>query len=333
MVKIPFAYSPAIHRVVEVSSVPSGRACGCLCPSCGQAVQAKKGSVNQWYFSHDPNPDNSPSEECEISFLVSCRQFIIDAAIAGDLPDITTPPVIYFGKEYRESRSFTSLKWRRGTSNFDLSTTIESAQLHVYLSYPGRESPVIPEKPGKAGFLEIDIQPIQKAIDHKLRDGKNVLAQTRELFTAGGGLLFFGPDSFFIGRWVYHPLEDSRDIVAEKKRREAYAAELRSMPVGPGRDFRKKYNIGLNEQPLIEGASHTHNCVKPSRPSNNETRYPKGYKGLTEAEKKLARGYPDQFEALVVKHMASGINEEDAKTKAAIELMAKVRTGRLGRSL
>ncbi|WP_440201854.1 competence protein CoiA family protein [Alloalcanivorax venustensis] len=326
MVKIPFAYSLTLDRVVEISTVPPGRRCDCLCPSCGQAMVAKKGSVNQWHFSHDSIPSSRPTEECEISFLVSCRQFITDAAIAGDIPDIVTPPVEYFGKSYRHSRALTGVQWQEGVSNFDISTTIGAFQLHVYLSYPGRESPVLPENRHKAAFLEIDIQPIQKAIEHQSRDGRNVIGQARDLFTSGGSLFFFGLERYLAGRWIYHPFECHPDVVAERNRRKEQAADLRLMPAGPGKDFRREHPM-TTKTPAPTGEV-SEEAVEPGRALKRETRYPKGYKGLTEAEKKLAHEHAHEFGLLVEKYQESGLDEQKACVKAAVELMVKERTAR-----
>lgn len=53
--------------------------------------------------------------------------------------------------------ALTGVQWREGISNFDLTATVGELVLHLCLSYPGRESPVLPENRGKAGFLEINL--------------------------------------------------------------------------------------------------------------------------------------------------------------------------------
>lgn len=333
--KIPFAYSAVQGRVVEVSSVPSGRRCGCFCPSCRQAVVAKKGAVNQWHFSHDPAPSSGPVEECEISFLVSCRQFIIDAALAGDLPEITTPPVVFYGKQYRAGTALSGVNWHKGISNFDLSATIGRFHLHLYLSYPGRESPVLPEDRKGAAFLEIDLQPIQQAIDHQLRDGRNIIEQAHDLFKSGGGLLIIGPEPYFPCSWIYHHLEEHDDVRAARqhqiklKEREAIRYEdLRLMPDGPGKDLRRQW-IGGG----VYGDLGSAGDISPPEKleiSVRETRYPRGYQGLTNAEKALVDKYPKSFSKLAEKFQGEGLGEEESCVKAAIELMVRLRTGKMG---
>jgi hypothetical protein len=51
-VKLPYGMRDG--RLIHISdeSVPSGQNCGCVCPECGEPLIAKKGEVNQYYFSH-----------------------------------------------------------------------------------------------------------------------------------------------------------------------------------------------------------------------------------------------------------------------------------------
>jgi ssDNA-binding Zn-finger/Zn-ribbon topoisomerase 1 len=54
---IPFAFDINSKQIVDIGSVPSGLACKCVCPSCKHPLVAKKGNVNKWHFSHQPNVD------------------------------------------------------------------------------------------------------------------------------------------------------------------------------------------------------------------------------------------------------------------------------------
>lgn len=58
--KIPFGLRDG--RMVEVSEVESGLACRCVCPSCGQPLQARKGPIRTHYFAHDPSDRPSISK-------------------------------------------------------------------------------------------------------------------------------------------------------------------------------------------------------------------------------------------------------------------------------
>jgi len=222
--KIPFAYSSDLKRVVEVASVPSGKACRCICPSCGQAVQARKGKKNNWCFSHDPTPDDVPGIECKISFLVSARQFITDAALAGDLPDFTTTrafsetterleiqgtdkndwPSIQVKLKLTEQNIFQNLRWEKGPGHYDLSMVFPERKLHLYLSYPGKDRPELPEKKGRDGYMELDIKSIESGYIDSGSVGLNILTMAKKLFT---GTEF--------KRWIYHPRETENSFQKE----------------------------------------------------------------------------------------------------------------------
>lgn len=66
---IPFAYSKALKRLVDVAEVPRGLACCCICPSCGMRLQARQGEVNEHHFSHY----DKAQSKCEYSYWVSIR--------------------------------------------------------------------------------------------------------------------------------------------------------------------------------------------------------------------------------------------------------------------
>jgi hypothetical protein len=50
-IKLPFGVD-ATNRLVHVSDVVSGKACGCICPSCRSPLIAAKGSIKQHHFKH-----------------------------------------------------------------------------------------------------------------------------------------------------------------------------------------------------------------------------------------------------------------------------------------
>jgi len=49
-IKLPFGLQDG--KLVDISSVKSGLACNCICPSCEQRLVAKKGEFNQHHFAH-----------------------------------------------------------------------------------------------------------------------------------------------------------------------------------------------------------------------------------------------------------------------------------------
>lgn len=49
--RIPFGLRDG--KPLEISEVDRGRACGCVCPSCGHPLRARKGKKNVHHFAHD----------------------------------------------------------------------------------------------------------------------------------------------------------------------------------------------------------------------------------------------------------------------------------------
>jgi len=69
---IPFGLRSADQRLVDVSEVPQGLACACVCPSCNASLIARKGEVNQWHFAHaSRGMGGEEIRPCELSFFVS----------------------------------------------------------------------------------------------------------------------------------------------------------------------------------------------------------------------------------------------------------------------
>ncbi|MDF1688373.1 MAG: hypothetical protein P1U35_02050 [Cycloclasticus sp.] len=64
--KIPYGLKNG--RLIHVSCVESGLACGCVCPSCKRKLQANKGKIVSHYFSHDPSAE---IKSCESAFETS----------------------------------------------------------------------------------------------------------------------------------------------------------------------------------------------------------------------------------------------------------------------
>lgn len=325
MIKIPFAYSLDHKRVVEVGSVKPGRACRCVCPSCGQAVQAKRGEVNVWHFAHDPAPGSLPTTECDISFLVCCRQFIADAALAGDISELTTPPYIRFDEQITKGNRLVDLIWEPGPNNFDLTTRVGNRNLHLYLSYPKREKPVIPSEANEDGYLEIPIQVIEQSIEQHARDGRNILRQAQELFIHQND-----------HRWLFHPKATSKRVAMAKSRYEAVRGKEEY------REQELSHAKTTLPPPRPLWASRPGSAAKPETPQDasanpltgNVTHYPKGYKGLTAKEKAVINASPEQFDRLYQEYKANGATKHQAKIKAIYNLiLAEQRKKRLQRDL
>lgn len=309
MSKIPFAIHKPTGRMVEVSSVVSGRDCECICPSCRQSVQARQGSVYEWHFAHDSAPGTTPGVECDISFHVCCRQFIIEAALAGQLSSLMTPSLSISyeidGGMTRAQRVAhpvlqENLIWKKGLSNFDIYANVDGYGINVYFSYPDRESPVIPEHEIGAGFLKVDITPIKKSIEEDKRNGQSILEQADSLFKEEGHK-----------RWLSHPRthtrafsEEKEKIIGEYKKKQEMANKV-SMPHIDNRAVRRQVSVPPKKRPKKHGSDgllYAHRKISPP------LRLTAKHDALTEDERLVARFYS----AVYGLYLDSGRSQKEA---------------------
>ena len=66
---IPFAHSLKYNKLVDVTEVPKGLKCECICPSCRMKFKARKGVIREHHFAHFKNADDI----CCYSYWVSVR--------------------------------------------------------------------------------------------------------------------------------------------------------------------------------------------------------------------------------------------------------------------
>lgn len=87
---VPFGYLNSEDRLVDVHQVPSGKRCGCQCPSCHAPLIARKGSKKVWHFAHDSQSKISTAlDKCTYSFFVSARMMALQ--LIGNELAITLP--------------------------------------------------------------------------------------------------------------------------------------------------------------------------------------------------------------------------------------------------
>lgn len=75
----------------HVSNVESGLACGCVCPSCGGKLEAKKGAKQAHHFAH------YNAEECRTGYETSLHLLVKD--ILGQCKTLLLPPLYLKEKE------------------------------------------------------------------------------------------------------------------------------------------------------------------------------------------------------------------------------------------
>jgi competence CoiA-like predicted nuclease len=86
----PFGYLNSQKKLVDVYQVPSGKQCGCLCPSCHAPLIARKGKQKVWHFALDSKTTLFTAlEKCSYSFYVSAR--IMALQLIGDRLSLTVP--------------------------------------------------------------------------------------------------------------------------------------------------------------------------------------------------------------------------------------------------
>ena len=70
-------YAQKEESIVHISEVSSGLKCGCICPSCGEVLIAKKGSKMQHHFAHSSG--NSCEYGYETSLHLAAKEILSDA--------------------------------------------------------------------------------------------------------------------------------------------------------------------------------------------------------------------------------------------------------------
>lgn len=195
---IPFGIDKETGKMREVSDVPRGRRCGCICPSCKAGLLAKQGSEKEWYFAHDAGAENRPDKKCDISFESACRLFIIDRLKDGQIPVITTPAVGNPAADKGRSRPVSTLEesvFVDSEEYGDVKTVIKGYTLEVFLDYSSRVRPGPPEKPDSTGVLAFPVELVRHRY-LEVRGGARVLAGiVKDMFAEVGAGKF----------WLYHP--------------------------------------------------------------------------------------------------------------------------------
>lgn len=75
---IPFGWHIQSHQMVQATEVSRGRACGCVCASCGVRLLAKQGDVRVEHFAHDEETDCRHAPEAAIHQMA--KQLIAERA-------------------------------------------------------------------------------------------------------------------------------------------------------------------------------------------------------------------------------------------------------------
>jgi hypothetical protein len=225
---IPFALRSSDRAFVDVSEVPRGRAAGCICPSCGAPLIARRGEVQVWHFAHATRSTYARTlDRCEYSFFVSvrmmARQVIGPAiAIAIALPGMEGTVSVDVPGRRSLQRVYTVTHPRSvdlvdakievafGDVIVDVLGQVGDVPLALYFIHPGRPVPptlmATAQTTGRCGVVLIDLSPLH---EHFLaRDAgraSSFLASLRKFLS----------DDVAHKRWLYHPRDKQARMRAE----------------------------------------------------------------------------------------------------------------------
>lgn len=180
MALIPFAFKAGTETLVDISEVPRGKACDCICPSCSIPLIARHCTENREdHFAHDPAfKEHKDYIECDFSLHVAMRlmlkQLLADSTQIA-LPDYSIKDP-YTGSTINITQAKT-LKYDNivvEQTGFDAVISKDNYQLGIFISYyPGRI--LTPEPSGNIkGIVQLDISNIvhikQKSLAKSSKD-------------------------------------------------------------------------------------------------------------------------------------------------------------------
>ncbi len=257
---IPFGLRTTDRRLVDVSEIPSGAGCGCICPSCHAPLIARQGEVKQWHFAHaSRGVKGDDIRQCEYSFFLSValmakQQFLECSGLV--LPDYIHHLSVqgrWSRRVYRDSITLT--RGRRVIPSqcrvdrqleghaVDVLCEIEGVPLGIVLERPDKKTHLsaVDFKGRRVGVVKIDL------LDSLRIFGKmNPKRKAEGFHQALGRFLFARYDN---KAWIYHPRQEIRiqakidELNArmeyeeapfrdqrERQRRKRQVAEIRNAP-------------------------------------------------------------------------------------------------------
>ena len=251
---VPFGYHESDQRLVDVHQVPSGKACGCSCPSCKAPLIARKGTKKVWHFAHDSKSEiRNQLEKCNYSFFVSARMMALQ--LVGEQLTINLPASEVTLSEHNISITETvtqsrqvqieniSLNRKISGVNVDLLGNIDGYALAIIFGHPGREKPgeIVEILGEKVGVVEISLDTV--------KDKFVAIGASENTFSE---ILYdFIADDFPSKRWLYHPryqqvIEIAKSKLSDKLQSERKRIEQRTLDIN-SIDF-----DGLNKFPASD---------------------------------------------------------------------------------
>lgn len=212
MNKVPIGKQLSTSALVLVQEVLAGKACGCICHSCGMELIARQGQKNIWHFAHIRSEGAHAIELCDYSAEISVRDLVLQEA--ASIIEFTTPDFRYTKSGYQpylvtttKILSVDSVKCRvkseAGVSDIVLS--VQGYRLHVLLRAAGQPLGFDVSKVKTDGVLRVSISSLLSRIErNELADKSRFI----ELVCNGTAPM---------KSWVYHPRLPSRDKLTPLK--------------------------------------------------------------------------------------------------------------------
>ena len=134
--KIPWGLQAATGTIVHVDDVPNGNACGCVCPSCGAALQARNaGTKIAHHFAHVPDVDRPGA--CE-GWLHGTGKHLLFQRIQIALNEGKPVPLNWQCGECACKHEGNLLKW---VDSAHLETVIEEANIRPDIHLKSKDKP------------------------------------------------------------------------------------------------------------------------------------------------------------------------------------------------
>jgi len=238
---IPFGLHQASGELVDVASVPRGRECGCICPSCDTPLVARQGECKEWHFAHRSRDVHSETKrECEYSFLVSVRLMIRQLSMNGlrfRTPDFIEELEVYSNISNQGHRvkfivaeesliELVSPSVGVSFSNVEVDVLgkVKNVPFAIYCTYYGRDIPASLRNPQVklSGVVELNLAGVAHRFKQE-RSGQYVDA-----------LRSYIEESSESKRWVYHPRYAAAKKKAETEASQWLSEQKVSVPIKNG---------------------------------------------------------------------------------------------------
>lgn len=153
-------------QIVSINGVNSGKTCGCVCPSCGEQLIAKKGEIMIHHFAH------ASTKDCEYGYETSLHLLAKD--IIKNLNHFVLPKeklnIMYYDPKNKESKNYPGL-------NDALDIKIDNVEIE--LPFDNMKPDIVIYSGEKKYFIEIFVT--HKVDDAKREKIKNKLVDTIEI--------------------------------------------------------------------------------------------------------------------------------------------------------